>query len=533
MVASSCTMSATMCSRAMSSITLISVSSRRRARGVRRSCEMPASITLRSCSSLASFWAMRLKPMFTSRISLVTTSSSRWLAAKSPSLTRLAAYDSCLSGRLISRAMAAAPASDSAPAVMSQMSQVRPPAGLKRERSISSQLGSPLMLKPTHTPLSLFTLWATMVSGPRRRVSSSVKRLPSAPLSSSVNLSPGSRGRMRTPSWSAMVLMSETRAIASACTSAARLRLTSEAICCAVCSVRGSNSSSRSVCSQARMLPTSSTPSRKKVRQNRFRPTRLRGSRRRSVASSGAGLVASGSARRGFGMERATTGAGVSARAVRHEDVAHTPHGLDVAWRSSVVLDQLAQARDLHVQAAVEGLELAPAGQQREFFARQRLARVAHQVLEHGELARGQRQFFAVLLQHARAEVESEGAKAHHLVLARGGAGGFLRRTTAQHGVDAGQQFAWVEGLAQVVVGAHFQAHDAVHVLALGGEHDDGCAVVGGTQAAADREAVFAGHHQVQHDQIDRVAQQDAVERLAVFGQDDFQPLLGEVAAQQ
>ena len=287
-------MSATMCSRAISSITLISVSSRRRARGVRRSCEMPASITARSCSSLASFWAMRLKPMFTSRISLVTTSSSRWLAVKSPSLTRLAAYDSCLSGRLISRAMAAAPASDSAPAVMSQMSQVRPPAGLKRDRSISSQLGSPLMLKPTHRPFSPFTLCATMVSGPRRRVSSSVRRFPSAPLSSSVNLSPGSRGRMRTPSWSAIVLMSETRAIASECTSAARLRLTSEAICCAVCSVRGSNSSARSVCSQARMLPTSSSASKKNVRQKRFSPTRARCSRvAGSGDSSGAGLVTS------------------------------------------------------------------------------------------------------------------------------------------------------------------------------------------------------------------------------------------------
>jgi hypothetical protein len=119
----------------------------------------------------------------------------------------------------------------------------------------------------------------------------------------------------------------------------------------------------------------------------------------------------------------------------------------------------------------------------------------------------------------ARAQVEGEGAEGDHLVLARGRAGRLLRRAAAQHGVDAGQQFARVEGLAQVVVGAHFQAHDAVHVLALGGQHDDRRAVVGGTQAAADRQAVFAGHHQVEHDQVDRLAQQHAVQRLAVFGQ--------------
>src|SRR5574337_992278 len=73
MIASSWVMSAAMCSRASASTTDNSVSSRSRASGVRRSCEMPASITARSCSILASCSAMRLKPMLTSRISLVTT----------------------------------------------------------------------------------------------------------------------------------------------------------------------------------------------------------------------------------------------------------------------------------------------------------------------------------------------------------------------------------------------------------------------------------------------------------------------------
>jgi hypothetical protein len=96
-----------------------------------------------------------------------------------------------------------------------------------------------------------------------------------------------------------------------------------------------------------------------------------------------------------------------------------------------------------------------------------------------------------------------------------------------------GQQFTRVEGLAQVVVGADFEADDAVHVLALGGQHDDRRAVVGRAQAAADREPIFAGHHEVEHDQVDRVAQQDAVQRLAILGHDDFESFLGEVAAQQ
>jgi hypothetical protein len=82
---------------------------------------------------------MRLKPMLTSRISLVATFSSRWLASKSPPRTRLAAKESCFSGWLISRAMMAAPVSDRAAATTSQIIQVLLPSGLTRERSTCSQ----------------------------------------------------------------------------------------------------------------------------------------------------------------------------------------------------------------------------------------------------------------------------------------------------------------------------------------------------------------------------------------------------------
>ncbi|MCY1385010.1 hypothetical protein D9M69_733300 [compost metagenome] len=82
---------------------------------------------------------MRLKPMFTARISLVRARSSSRCASYSPSRTCKVARDSCLSGRLMSRVISAAPASDSAIAVLSQTSQVRPPTRLKRVGSSSSQ----------------------------------------------------------------------------------------------------------------------------------------------------------------------------------------------------------------------------------------------------------------------------------------------------------------------------------------------------------------------------------------------------------
>jgi hypothetical protein len=92
--------------------------------------------------------------------------------------------------------------------------------------------------------------------------------------------------------------------------------------------------------------------------------------------------------------------------------------------------------------------------------------------------------------------------------------------------VDPRKQFTRVERLAKVVIGADFQPDDAVHVLAFGGQHDDGRAVVGGAQAAADRQAVLARHHEVEHDQVHRLPQQDAAQRLAILGHHHFEPFL-------
>ena len=158
---------------------------------------------------------------------------------------------------------------------------------------------------------------------------------------------------------------------------------------------------------------------------------------------------------------------------------------------------------------------------------------MAHQGFEHGELARGQRQFFAIFLQCAQAHVKRERPECDDFLVARRRARHLGDGAAAQHGMNARQQLARVEGLGQVVVGADFEADDAVNVFAFGRQHDDGRAVVRCAQAPADGQAVFAGHHQVQHDQVYGVAQHDAVQRLAVFGQDDFKTLLSEIAAQQ
>ena len=168
-----------------------------------------------------------------------------------------------------------------------------------------------------------------------------------------------------------------------------------------------------------------------------------------------------------------------------------------------------------------------------ELVAGEGLARVAHQCLEHREFAGGECDQLAFLRETAQRQVEFEGAEGDGLRFQGRRARCFLRRTAAQHRVHARQQLARVERLGQVVVGADLEADDAVDVLHLGGEHDDGRTVAGGAQPAADRQAILARQHQVEDDQVDVLARHQPVQGLAVLGQEDVEAFLAQIAAQQ
>ena len=218
---------------------------------------------------------------------------------------------------------------------------------------------------------------------------------------------------------------------------------------------------------------------------------------------------------------------------VGHEDVAQPPDRLDEDRLGGVGLDQLAQPRDLDVQAAVEGFVFAAPGQFHELVARQRDLGVTGEDLEHGEFAGGDGHGFAVARQGAGGQVQHVGAEFHGFVFLAGRAGVFFGAAAAQDGVDPGQQFARVERLGEIVVGAHFQADDAVDFLGLGGQHDDGRVVVAAPQAAADGQAVLSGQHQVQHQEVEVFPLPELGHFLGVFGDVDVEALLGQITAQQ
>src|SRR4051794_9947619 len=136
---------------------------------------------------------------------------------------------------------------------------------------------------------------------------------------------------------------------------AERVMVTMETTWAAIWSARGVRSTMRMLTTHAAMLTAIRKASRKKVRQ--YSPLVIQA--KRAGRASMRTLRPTASTRLSF----------------RYEYVAQSPDRLDVQRVGRIGLDQLAQARDLHVQAAVEHFVLAAARQLHQFFPRQRLPR--------------------------------------------------------------------------------------------------------------------------------------------------------------
>src|ERR1700710_573148 len=82
--------------------------------------------------------------------------------------------------------------------------------------------------------------------------------------------------------------------------------------------------------------------------------------------------------------------------AARHEHISRAPHRLDETGLARIDFEQLAQAPDRHVEAAVPECRMAAAELIVEKCARQRFQVVIDELLEDRELALAQRNTLAV-----------------------------------------------------------------------------------------------------------------------------------------
>ena len=78
-----------------------------------------------------------------------------------------------------------------------------------------------------------------------------------------------------------------------------------------------------------------------------------------------------------------------------------------------------------------------------------------------------------------------------------------LAAHTAQDGFYAEHELLHREGLGDVVIGTDLEAFEDVLLEGLGGEEDDGDVGVGLADFLCQGEAVFLGHHHVEHADVE------------------------------
>src|SRR5437764_11256608 len=210
------------------------------------------------------------------------------------------------------------------------------------------------------------------------------------------------------------------------------------------------------------------------------RPNRVRGSSRLCQRGSCTARRASvsGSAPRRRAPSEASIGL---------EDIADAPNSLQIAREFRVALDLASEPRHLHVDRAHIPAELRLLG---EPLAANGRAGAPGERPEERRLGRGQVHGFIAAPELRTLEVEAEPAEPR-LTRARA-----IDRGAREDIADAQHQFARLERLHQIVIGALLEAVYAVLRLGHGGEQQDGYAALR-LQARRQLEAVLAGHHHV------------------------------------
>lgn len=126
---------------------------------------------------------------------------------------------------------------------------------------------------------------------------------------------------------------------------------------------------------------------------------------------------------------------------------------------------------------------------------------VFHQKLQDPEFNRGQLDIFTVYRQGFVHRVQDKSACLEHVFLLGHIPQGHI---PPQGGADPGNQLQGVERLCDIIVGTHIESQNLVGILAFGRDEDDGdVAILADLHHGAN--AIQAGHHDIQQDQVDGV----------------------------
>jgi hypothetical protein len=138
-----------------------------------------------------------------------------------------------------------------------------------------------------------------------------------------------------------------------------------------------------------------------------------------------------------------------------------------------------------------------------EFGAGEDTAGLLEENLEDIEFARRERDGLAGAGDAAVEDIHDEVAGLKEI-------GGSGRGAAAAEGFDAGDEFLHREGFGEVVVGAGFEAFDAVADFATGGEDEDARGTSGGAEARENGEPIETWQAEIEDDEIGRRGERGA-----------------------
>lgn len=205
---------------------------------------------------------------------------------------------------------------------------------------------------------------------------------------------------------------------------------------------------------------------------------------------------------------------------------------LDDRWILGIILDFLPETADLIVNAAVEDIRCSPHGQIKELFPAEYQSRALDEDLEKAEFRGAERNSDAIIAEDFLAtQIDLPMTDADYPAIENCvGRNGTCSAT--QHGSNPSKKLARIEWLHQVVIRPEFQADDTIRLFGHCGQKYDGY-ITSSTDLPAQRDAVFAGHHDIENDQVNRLPFEDSPQGRTTFRDADPVTVVLEILPNQ
>ena len=186
--------------------------------------------------------------------------------------------------------------------------------------------------------------------------------------------------------------------------------------------------------------------------------------------------------------------------------ISRPPSRLQIGRIGGVLFDLAPQSIDQDIDRSL----LCRAPRSRQRLARNDRAGIGAEQAKHLALAFGDADRLVAGAQLSALERECEASEAHD---GRLGAADRCGPRASKHRADPQEQLARLKRLGQIVVDANFQAAYAILRFAARRQHQD-WHLRPPAQSGGEIEAILAGHHDVQHDDVER----QSVEKPAGLG---------------